>query len=186
MQSTRSTFGSAKTALEADLVRFARSFDVDADPEVERVRRLQPVGQDAAHRRQRLRRKIGELQPALDHQVGRDHAERAAGGGDADALAAGLGQHGERAQGVEEVGLVLRAHDAVLAQRAVEHLVVGGERAGVRGGGACAFLGAAGLSSTIGLSRRTSRRLLQELARIANALDVKADHLGAADRWRRN
>ena len=63
-------------------MRFARSLDVDANPEVVGVRRLQPIRQYGAQSCERLRLEGRELEAVVDQKVASDDAKRTRSGGD--------------------------------------------------------------------------------------------------------
>ena len=80
---------------------------------------------------------------------------------------------------VEELLEPLGADDAGLAEQRVDHGIAGGERSGVRGGGAGAGVRTAGFDRHDRLEASDPARDLAELLRIAEALEIEQDDAGA-------
>ena len=130
-------------------------------------------GRIAAHRGDRRRLEGRKLEAAIDHEVGGDDAERAAGGGDADAPAARLRQHDKRAQRVEKIIFVLGARRCRIGAARPSRILVVGASEPVCEADACAPSWVRpGLSTTIGLLLAHLARAFQKRARIADALDI--------------
>ena len=90
----------------------------------------------------------------------------------------GSGWHGEAGRDLERLLDGGGAAQAGLTAHAVEDLVVGGERAGVRGCGALSAGGHPALQHDDRLLRRGRARLLEEAAAVGEPLDVDQAHVG--------